>query len=92
MNEKRQTRKLKRIQRKIARISRYHQLKRKILLPFLKLKKPREIVWRDSYGGSYPACPRCGEMVYYQDMCCFCGQRFKDNRMTVGGVLNARES
>ena len=79
------------INRKILRRSKLHQLKRRFLLPFRKLMKAREIVWADGYGGKYPACPRCGEYVYYADLCCFCGQRLKENRHTVGGVLDGRE-
>lgn len=81
---------LNRINRRIARSTRWNRTKYRLLHPFLKLMPAREIVWRDTYGGSYPACPRCGEMVYYIDMCCFCGQRLKDNTKTIGGVLDER--
>ena len=81
---------LRKINRKIRRKSWMHRTKRKLLLPFLKLMKPKPIVWADGYGGKYPACPRCGEYVYSDDMCCFCGQRLT-GKQTVGKVLEARE-
>ena len=77
---------LDRINRQIRRRTLLRRMKRKILLPFLKLMPARHIVWTDGYGGSYPACPRCGEYVYYRDMCLFCGQRLKD-AVTVGQML-----
>lgn len=67
-----------------------HRTKRKLLLPFRKMMPAREIVWADGYGGKFPACPRCGEYVYYADMCCFCGQRLIDGQ-TVGRVLEKYE-
>ena len=78
------------INRQISRKSWWRRMKRKILLPFLKLMPAQEIVWADGYGGKFPACPRCGEYVYYADMCCFCGQRLKENTKTVGGVMDER--
>ena len=84
-------RKKARMDRWIRRRSMMHQAKRKMLLPFIKLRKPREIVWERTYGGMFPACPRCGELVYYKDMCVFCGQRFTKNDKTVGGVMDAGE-
>ena len=78
---------LDRINRQIARRSAMHRMKRRMLLPFRRLMKAREIVWTDGYGGSYPACPKCGEYVYYRDLCCFCGQRLKEG-ITVGQILD----
>ena len=74
------------LNRQISRRVWWRRTKRKILLPFLKLMKPRQIVWTRGYGGSYPACPRCGEYVYYEYMCCFCGQRLTGGP-TVGRVM-----
>ena len=79
---------LAKMNRQITRRTKMRELKRRILLPFLKLKKPRDIVMAEGYGGSYPACPRCGEYVYYRDMCCFCGQRFSGKVTTVGEVMD----
>ena len=79
---------LAKMNRQISRRAWWRRTKRKILLPFLKLMPEKDIVWADGYGGSYPACPRCGEYVYYRDMCCFCGQRFSGKVTTVGEVMN----
>ena len=87
----RQMKQIEKTNRKIRRQTMKHQLKRKMLLPFRKLMRAKQIIWVPGYGGSYPACPRCGEYVYYADLCCFCGQRFKENRLTVGGVMDGRE-
>lgn len=78
---------MKKINRRIARRNWMHRTKRKLLLPFRKLMKPKEITWAAGYGGLFPACPRCGEYVYYKDLCCFCGQRLKD-ATTVGAVMD----
>ena len=78
------------INRQIMRRTWWRRTKRKILLPFLKLMPAHDIVWTEGYGGKFPACPRCGEYVYYEDMCCFCGQRLRNNKKTVGGVLHER--
>ena len=59
----RERRMLNRINRRIARSTWWYRTKYKLLHPFLKLMPAREIVWRETYGGSYPACPRCG-MVF----------------------------
>lgn len=81
---------LEKTNRKFRRSVRLNQLKRKLFFPFRLMMKPKEIVWMEDYGGSYPACPRCYEYVYYPDQCCFCGQRLKENVMTVGGVSRGR--
>lgn len=86
-----QRKQMRKINRWITRKNRWRKLKRKLLMPFLTFMPAKEIVWRESYGGWYPACPRCGEMIYYCDMCIFCGQRLKDNQKTIGGVLDERE-
>lgn len=79
---------MKKINRRIRFNSWRHRAKRKVLFPFRKLMKPRRIVWAEGYHGSYPACPRCGEYVYYKDLCCFCGQRLED-ATTVGAVMES---
>ena len=81
---------LKKINRQIRMRSWKHRTKRRLLLPFIRFMKPKDIVWADGYGGKYPACPRCGEYVYYDDMCCFCGQRLA-NSTTVGRVMESHE-
>lgn len=58
---------------------------------FGRFRKPREIVWEESYSGMVPTCPRCHDFVYYQDKCCFCGQRFLPGAETVGKVLDNAE-
>jgi hypothetical protein len=63
---------------------------RGILCFFGKFQKPREIIWLDSYGGKVPSCPRCHEMVYYENRCCFCGLPFKNGSQTVGSLLDRR--
>ena len=63
---------------------------RGILCFFGRFQKPREIIWLESYGGKYPACPRCHEMVYYENRCCFCGLPFKDGAQTVGRMLEKK--
>lgn len=41
-------------------------------------KTPKKIAWIPDYeGGYYPNCPTCGEIAYYLDKCCFCGQAFE---------------
>lgn len=86
----RERRMLDRINRRIRRKAQWYLLKRKLLHPIVKLMPAKEIEWRDGYGGSYPACPRCGELVYYCDMCVFCGQHLKENTKTIGGILHER--
>ena len=81
---------MEKISRKFRRRSWWYRTKRKILLPFLKLTPAKNIVWAEGYGGRYPACPRCGEYVYYADTCCFCGQRLRDGQ-TIGQVLEEHE-
>lgn len=61
---------------------------RGILCFFGKFQKPREIVWEKGYGGTYPACPRCHELIYYENRCCFCGQPFKNGAKTIGSVID----
>ena len=85
-----QRKSLEKINRQIMRKSWWYRTKRKFLLPFLKLMPAQDIVWTIGYGGSYPACPRCGEYVYYADLCCFCGQRLR-NAQTVGSVMEKHE-
>lgn len=42
--------------------------------------KPKKVAWEKDYDGSkYPICPTCGELAYYFDKCCFCGQVFDQN-------------
>ena len=84
----RQNKMLDKINRKIMRMTRWYHLKRKLIYPFVKLMPAKEIVWRETYGGSFPACPRCGEIIYYYDMCIFCGQHLKENTTAIGGVLD----
>ena len=55
---------------------------------FGKYRKPMEIIMEEGYGGTYPACPRCHELVYYENRCCFCGQPFKDGAKTIGMVIS----
>lgn len=78
------------LNRQISRRTWWRRTKRKLLLPFLKLMPAQDIIWTEGYGGSYPACPRCGEYVYYADLCCFCGQRLR-NAQTVGLVMEKHE-
>jgi hypothetical protein len=85
-----QRKSLEKINRQIMRKSWWYRTKRKFLLPFVKLMPAQDIVWTVGYGGSYPACPRCGEYVYYADLCCFCGQRLR-NAQTVGSVMEKHE-
>lgn len=58
---------------------------------FGKFRKPQAIIWEESYSCMVPSCPRCHEIVYYQDKCCFCGQRFLPGAVTVGKVLEDAE-
>ena len=47
-------------------------------------KTPKKVVLIPDYDGSdYPSCPTCGEIAYYLDKCCFCGQVFdqEDERL-----------
>ena len=85
-----QEKRMKKINREIRRRSWMRQTRRKLLLPFIRMKRAKPIVWEAGYGGNYPACPRCGELVYYTDMCCFCGQRLKDG-VPVGKVMEQHE-
>lgn len=39
-------------------------------------KEPVKIGWEESYGGTWPQCPACGEMPYSTERCTFCGQKF----------------
>ena len=87
----REIRMLDKINRRITRKAKWYRLKRKLIFPFVKLMPAKKIVMREDYGGPYPACPRCGEIIYYYDMCIFCGQHLKENRKTVGGMLDERE-
>lgn len=58
--------------------------KRRIRVPFGRLRKPVPLLWKDTYDGmrdkiipgGEPECPRCGEMPYSLQQCVFCGQRF----------------
>lgn len=86
-----QDRMLNRINRRIRWKTRWYRIKHCLAFPFVKLMPAKEIVVRYSYGGPFPACPRCGEMIYYYNMCIFCGQRLKMNTRTVGGMLDERE-
>lgn len=36
----------------------------------------KPILKKDIDGAEYPFCPKCGEPVYFQGYCCFCGQVF----------------
>ena len=37
-----------------------------------------KIIWKgDAWGGSYPACPKCGEPAYEPDHCFNCGVEFE---------------
>lgn len=42
-------------------------------------KPPVKIGWDESYGGTWPKCPACGEMPYSTERRVFCGQRFIQN-------------
>ena len=64
---------------------------RGILCFFGRFRKPREIVWEESCSGMVPTCPRCHDIVFYQDKCWFCGQRFLPGAQTVGRVLDNAE-
>ena len=76
--------------KKLNREMRVRWFSRNIRAAFGSLRKPTGIVWKMSYGGSAPHCPHCGELVYYEDRCCFCGQRFLPGAVTIGGMLDAR--
>ena len=57
---------------------------------FGKFRKPLQIEWEEFYKGPAPVCPRCHELVYYQEKCCFCGQRFLPGSVTVGSLLEKK--
>ena len=84
----RERRLMNKINRQIRRKTQWRRTKRKLIYPFVKLMPAKEVVWRETYGGSFPACPRCGEIIYYYDMCIFCGQHLKENTTAIGGVLD----
>ena len=46
------------------------------------------IVWKEERGYTLPACPRCGEYVYYDRQCTMCGQHFLPGAITIGEVLD----
>lgn len=58
--------------------------KRRIRVPFGRLRKPVPLLWVDSFDGmrdiiirgGEPQCPHCGDMPYSLQQCVFCGQRF----------------
>ena len=57
---------------------------------FGRFRKPRKIVWKEFCSAMVPTCPRCHELVYYQEKCCFCGQRFLPGSVTVGSLLDKK--
>ena len=54
-----------------------------------KLLPPRMPKTSTLYGGkTVPVCPRCGDLVYYPKQCVSCGQRFKEDSITIGEVID----
>lgn len=42
--------------------------------------KAEKVAWEKGYDGDeYPICPKCGELAYFFDKCCFCGQVFDED-------------
>lgn len=53
---------------------------------------PKKVTWEEDYdGGEYPMCPNCGELAYFYDKCCFCGQVFDQDDEKLKAFCNPVE-
>lgn len=76
----RRWRRIGRRMRRTNRMSRARGFLRRLLGG---LRRPLPIQWEtETFGGRYPACPRCHEPAYNWGRCVFCGQRFRQGFRT----------
>ena len=77
-----------------------HQLRFRIKMLFLqqkirftigKRRKPMETRMELHNGLKVDICPRCGELVYCETQCVYCGQRFLPGATTIGETLQRKE-
>ena len=67
------------------------QTRQKIRFAIGKRKKPRETRMELHNGLKVDICPRCGQLVYCETQCVYCGQRFLPGATTIGETLQRKE-
>jgi len=67
------------------------RMQQKIRFAIGKRRKPKETRMELHNGLKVDICPRCGQLVYCETQCVYCGQRFLPGATTIGETLQRKE-